>query len=181
MRGFVLPLAAVDTESLTAATTSCSASGVSIQTVSPSQYDDARFWNQLADVHDAARDGWPDPDPGGEVTSTDPLSLRRMLMPSDDSAIAFLIASRGDQFVGYSLLSRRRDSGEPQFASTAVRPSMRSQNIATALRARCILLARESGFGAVRSASGNAALIRINARFGFQETYSEVRLVRRLR
>ena len=102
-------------------------------------------------------------------------------MPADDSAIAFFIASRGDQFIGYSLLSRRRDSGEAQFASTAVRPVMRGQGIATALRARCILTARDSGFETVRSASGNAALIRINERFGFQDTCSEVRLVRRLR
>ena len=35
-----------------------------------------------------------------------------------------------------------------------------------------------TGFPAVRSASGSAALLRINARLGFQETYSEVRLVR---
>lgn len=180
MRGFVLPLAAADTASLTAAAHACSASQVTIQLVSQSQCNDEKFWNQLADVHDAAREGWPDPDPGGEVTSTDPSSLRRMLMPSDDSAIAFLIASCGDQFVGYSLLSRRRDSGEAQFASTAVRPSMRGQRIATALRARCILSARDSGFAAVRSASGHAALIRINERFGFQQTYTEVRLVCRL-
>lgn len=139
MRGFVLSLAGADIDSLTAAADSCSASDVSSQAVSQSQYTDEKFWNQLADVHDAAREGWPDPDPGGEVTSTDPSSLRRTLMPSDDSAIAFLIASRGDQFVGYSLLNRRRDSGEAQFASTAVRPSMRGQRIATALRARCIL------------------------------------------
>lgn len=181
MRGFVLSLAAADIDSLTVAAHSCSASDVSIQVVSPSQYNDETFWNQLADVHDAARDGWPDPDPGGAVTSTDPSSLRRMLMPSDDATIAFLIATRGDQFAGYSLLSGRRDSGEAQFASTAVRPSMRGQRIATALRARCILGAHDSGFEAVRSASGNASLIRINKRFNFQDTYTEVRLVCRLR
>jgi len=181
MRGFVLSLAGADLDALTAAANSCSASDVSIQTPSASQHNDARFWNKLADVHNAAREGWPDPDPGGEVTPTDPSTLRRLLMPADDSAIAFFIASRGDQFIGYSLLSRRCDSGEAQFASTAVRPAMRGQRIATALRARCILSARDSGFEAVRSASGNAALIRINERFGFQDTYCEVRLVRRLR
>ncbi len=178
MRGFVLPLANIDAGALIAAAHACSASEVSIQVASPSQYNDAQFWNKLADLHDAAREGWPDPDPGGSATATDPVMLRRMLMPSDESAIAFLTASKGDQFVGYSLLGRRLDSGEAQFASTAVRPSMRGLKIATALRSRCILMACQAGFPAVRSASGSAALIRINARLGFQETYSEVRLVR---
>ena len=112
---------------------------------------------------------------------TDPSRLHRMLLPSQDSAISFLTASESGRLVGYSLLTRRLDTGEAQFASTAVRPSMRGHRIATALRARCILSARHDGFATVRSASGSAALIRINARFGFQETYSEVRLVRRLR
>ena len=181
MRGFVLMLTGIDGASLAAASNSCSVQDVSIQIVSPTKYNDAKFWHKVAEVHDAAREGWPDPDPGGPSASTDPESLRRILIPSAESVIAFEVASQGDEFVGYSLLTRRRDSGEAHFASTAVRPSMRGQNIATALRARCILKAHESGFGAVGSASGNAALIRINERFGFQETYTEVRLVRRLR
>lgn len=180
MRGFVLMLAGIDVASLAAACNSCLAPDVSIAIVSPSKYNDAQFWNKLAALHDAAREGWPDPDPGGPTTSTDPESLRRMLLPSFESVIAFQVALCGDELVGYSLLNRRRDSGEAQFASTAVKPSMRGRHVATALRACCILKARESGFAAVRSASGNAALIRINARFGFQETYAEVRLVRRL-
>jgi len=181
MRGFVLPLAGIDLGSLTAASTSCRTPDVSIETVSPSRFDNEQFWEQLAELHDAAREGWPDPDPGGPRTTTDPAVLCGMLMPSKESPVAFLIASRSGEFVGYSLLSRRRDTGEAQFASTAVRPSMRGRNVATALRARCIIRARDAGFLAVRSASGNPALIRINERFGFHETYTEVRLVRRLR
>lgn len=181
MRGFVLPLAGLDVGSLTAASTFCRTTDVSIEIVSPSQFHDGWFWEKLAELHDAAREGWPDPDPGGSMTTTDPAVLSAMLMPSKESPIAFLIALRRDEFVGYSLLSRRRDTGEAQFASTAVRPSMRGQKVATALRARCILRARDAGFLAVRSASGNPALIRINERFGFHETYTEVRLVRRLR
>jgi N-acetylglutamate synthase-like GNAT family acetyltransferase len=180
MRGFVLPLARIDVATFTAAAHSCSPD-VSITMVSRTQYNDAEFWERITDLHDAAREGWPDPDPGGPVTSTDPARLRRMLLPSQDSAISFLIASDGGQLVGYSLLSRRLDTGEAQFASTAVRPSVRGRRIATALRARCILSACQAGFATVRSASGSASLIRINARLGFQETYSEVRLVRRLR
>jgi N-acetylglutamate synthase and related acetyltransferases len=179
MRGFVLPLLGIDVDSIMAAANSCSAPDVSIVAVSRSQYTNSKFWNRLAEAHDASREGWPDPDPGGPPMPTDPTTLRRMLMPSPASAIAFFVALRGDRLLGYSLLGGRRDTGEAQFASTAVRPAMRGQKIATAMRARCVLTAREAGFSAVRSASGNAALIRINVRFGFQDTYSEVRLVRR--
>ena len=47
--------------------------------------------------------------------------------------------------------------------------------------ARCLLVGRGAGYDTVHSISGNDALIRINRRFGFRETYCEVRLVRRLK
>jgi N-acetylglutamate synthase-like GNAT family acetyltransferase len=181
MRGFARSLAGIDVSSLTAASRSCLTPDVSIEMASPSQYKNEPLWDKLAELHDAAREGWPDPDPGGPMAATDPAMLWRMLMPSKESVIAFMIASQRDQFVGYSVLSRRRDTGEAQFASTAVRPSMRDRHVATALRARCMIRARDAGFLTVRSASGNPALIRINERFGFHGTYTEVRLVRRLR
>ena len=137
MRGFVLSLPGIDVDSITAAASSCSAPDVSIAAVSRSRSTDSKFWNRLAEAHDASREGWPDPDPGDPATPTDPTDLRRMLMPSQDSVIAFFVALRGDRLLGYSLLTGRRDTGDAQFASTAVRPATRSQKIATALRARC--------------------------------------------
>src|SRR4029450_9015056 len=94
MRGFVLPLAGIDVGSLTAASTSCRTPDVSIEVVSPSQFNAGRFWEKLAELHDASRQGWPDHDPGGPMTTTDPAALCGMLMPSKEAPIGFLIESR---------------------------------------------------------------------------------------
>jgi GNAT superfamily N-acetyltransferase len=178
MRGFVLDLTTIDMGLLPIDPTA--SLDVSISAVSPADVADPEFWIRLADLHGAAREGWPDPDPGGPIQPVMPAELRSMLLPSDESPVAFFVASRGNQFVGYSALMRRRAAGEAQFAATAVRPMARGQRLATALRARCLVVAREAGYTTVRSASGSGPLIRINARFGFTETYCELRLVRRL-
>jgi GNAT superfamily N-acetyltransferase len=181
MRGFVLDLTTADTRALVATTNQAPPTGVSIAAMTPEQAADSRFWATLADLQEAAREGWPEPDPGGPVTPVQPTELRSMLMPSGERPVAFFVASREDQFVGYSALVRRRGAGEAQFAATAVRPGVRGQGLGTCLRARCLVVARAAGCTTVRSASGNDALIRMNARFGFKETHCEVRLVRRLK
>ena len=180
MRGFVLDLTAVDTSSPITATDLATLPGVSAAAVSPMQITDPGFWNKLVDLQEAAREGWPDPDPGGPVVRAQAIELRSMLMPSAEPPIAFFVASHRDQFVGYSALIRRRATTEAQFAATAVRPGLRGRGLGTALRARCLAVARAAGYDTVHSASGNDALIRINARFGFRETHCEVRFVRRL-
>jgi hypothetical protein len=55
-----------------------------------------------------------------------------------------------------------------------------SLGIATALRGHAPGVAKAAGCRSVRSATGHLAMARINGRFGFMETYCEVRLVRRL-
>jgi GNAT superfamily N-acetyltransferase len=179
MRGFVLDLTRIDMRSLP--TDPTAVPDVSISAISTADTADPGFWIRLADLHEAAREDWPDPDPGGPIPPVTPAGLRSMFMPSDEPPVAFFVASHGDQFVGYSALMRRRAAGEAQFGATAVRPSVRRQGLGTALRARCLVVAREAGYSTVRSASGSVALIRINARFGFRETYCEIRLVRRLK
>src|SRR5262245_8808049 len=153
---------------------------VDIAAVSPAQTAVEEFWARLAVVHEAARDGWPDPDPGGPVVPATTGQLRSMLIPADGLPLAFFVASVGQELVAYSALLRRREAGCAQFASTAVRPDVRNRKIATALRARCVLAARDAGCTHVLSWSGNDSLIRINQRFGFRETQCEIRLVRRL-
>jgi ribosomal protein S18 acetylase RimI-like enzyme len=180
MRRFVLQLADVDLRSLVASTDLTNDPDVSIAAVSPEQTADIRLWRRLADLHDAAREGWPDPDPGGPISACEPDAIRSMLIPSPEPPLGFFVASSHNRFVGYSVLVRRRHTGEAQFAATAVRPDARGRGIATALRAHCLLVAQRTGYGTVHSASGSDALIRINRRFGFKETYCEVRLVRRL-
>jgi GNAT superfamily N-acetyltransferase len=178
MRGFLLDLATADTAPLHESAATTIESDVAISEVGTSELAEAGFWRRLADLHDAAREGWPDPDPGATIVPLEPETLRSMLMPSSDPPVAFFVASRGEQLVGYSLVAGERASGRAQFAATAVRPGYRGRRLATALRARCLVAARHAGCATVRSASGSPALIRINERFGFTERYCEVRLVR---
>src|SRR5262245_21805482 len=180
MRWFALALAEADAGVLTSAVNRAAASGVSIVAVSPGQGADSGFWTSIAELHDAARDGWPDPDPGGPVTTTEPSALRSWARASHDSTAAFFVAQRDGHLVGYSLL-RRSTAGTAQFAATGVRPEVRGRGIGSALRAHCLLTARAAGYTTVRSASGSDALIRINERFGFERMQCEIRLVRPIR
>jgi GNAT superfamily N-acetyltransferase len=180
MRGFVVDPCLLEEDSLLTWSERARDAGVRIALVSAEDADPSEFWQELHTVHEASRDGWPDPDPGGPPDPFDLDDLRRMCWPPGQSPLAFFVARHGSRLVGYSVLRYRRSSREAQFASTAVTPSFRGRGIATALRAHCLMLARRDGCRAVRSASGNDSLIRINARFGFVETYCEVRLVRRL-
>jgi GNAT superfamily N-acetyltransferase len=142
MRGFVLELATIEPPLLVTAAGLPLPPDVSIDQVPPAQSDAAGFWEKLTDLHEAARDGWPDPDPGGSISPTQPAELRSFIMPSGEPAVAFFLASRADQFVAYSALVRRQAAGEAQFALTAVRPEARGQGLGTALRARCLLVGR---------------------------------------
>jgi GNAT superfamily N-acetyltransferase len=176
MHGFVLDVSTPNRHVLEAS--AASLDGVSICAVTSERILDLRFWDELTDLHQAAQDGWPDPDPGGPRAPLLAETLRTMLIPNDVPPLAFFVASRSDRLVGYSALVRSRTADEAQFAATAVRPDARGRGIATAIRARCLIAADSAGCKTVRSASGSAALIRINSRFGFQPTHCEVRLVR---
>ena len=94
---------------------------------------------------------------------------------------ACFIAVQGEQYLGYSALTVA-DEARTQAGSggTAVRPEFRGLGIATALKARCVRWAQDHGVRRLVTASGNAAMIRVNERLGFRRTYEEVRLVRRL-
>jgi GNAT superfamily N-acetyltransferase len=181
MHGFVLDLLEVDDRAWSRWAHSTVVDDIAVAPVSPSEVDDGRFWRRLCELHDAATEGWPDPDPDG---SRDPVSegeLRQMLLGSGRPPVAFLIGRRGQELVAYSVLApRTQPADEAQFAATAVRPDYRRRGIATRLRARCLAAARAAGFRTVRSASGHPALLRTNRRFGFEERYCEVRLVKRV-
>ena len=66
-------------------------------------------------------------------------------------------------------------------AGTGVRRSDRDHGIATALKVRWISLARDRGVAVMKSSSGNPAMLRVNEKLGYRRTWTEVRLVRRLR
>ena len=179
MHGFVLDLSRVDRRALSAWARAIS--GIVIMPVSLANLGDEQFWRRLCELQGAAREGWREPDPGGPVDPVSESELRKMLLPSRNLPLAFFVARKQDELVAYSILAaRKQPDSEAQFVATAVRPDCRNQGIATALRARCLAVAKTGGYRTIRSASGHPALLRINARFGFEQGYCEVRLVRQV-
>jgi GNAT superfamily N-acetyltransferase len=125
----------------------------------------------LCDLHNDARDGWPnpDPDPGPPQPSTIE-EVRRLHVPGDpDWPLPCFLAMRDGQYLGFA--------GSP---GTAVRPSVRNRGIATALKVRVVIAARQRGLATLPSATGNPAMLKVNERLGYRRTGTEVRLVRPL-
>ena len=180
MIGFVLDLSAVDPRGLSARPDDSGADEIAIARVCASDIEDPTFWLKLSALQDAAVEGWPDPDPGGPANRMSVDDLKNLLLSSAALPLAFYVARRDDELVAYSSLAALQAPGEVQFRATAVRPDCRNRGLATALRARCLTIAKDAGYRTARSTSGNPAMIRINATFGFHEMYREVRLVRRL-
>jgi GNAT superfamily N-acetyltransferase len=128
-------------------------------------------WVLLCDLHNDAREGWPnpDPDPGPAQPSTIE-EVRRLHDRGDrDWPVPCFLAVRDGTYLGFA--------GSP---GTAVRPSLRGLGIATALKVRVIVAARQQGITTLRSASGNPAMLKVNERLGYRRTTTEVRLVRPL-
>ena len=85
-------------------------------------------------------------------------------------ADGFLIARRGDEYVGLSCLRRSPiDSLELHQAITGVRADCRHQGVATALKARGVQLARERGYARIVTYvdSTNAPMAALNQKLGF--------------
>ena len=66
MRGFVLQLATADMQTIASADIMLGAD-VTVHEVRASEFSDSGFWRSLADLHDAARQGWPGSGPGREA------------------------------------------------------------------------------------------------------------------
>jgi len=128
-------------------------------------------WAGLCDLHNAAREGWPDPDPSpGPEEPYTPEHIRRLYHQhqQDWPELCFL-AVHGEEYVGFV---------GP--LGTAVRPPLRGRGIATALKVREVAAAKQRGILTLEGATGNPAMLKVNERLGYQRTSTEIRLVRPL-
>jgi mycothiol synthase len=142
---------------------------------------DAQCWAKLTDLQGAAAEGWPDPDPDGEITRASEDQVRRMFAYWQTAPDALFIAQAGELYLGYSALGPdNRDPAAIGAGPTAVRPEYRGRGIATALKALCLNYARQQGWQLAVTRSANPAMIRVNEKFGFKCGRAEVRLVRAL-
>ena len=157
--------------------------GLRVTTLAEELIVDSDGWRKLRDVDEAARFGWPDPDPQPDRMSREEQSVEQFRAQAYDFHMipeACFLAVDREQYVGYLTLALR-DAARVEAGSggTAVRPEYRGFGVATALKARCVRWAREHGVRRVSTSSGNPAMVRVNEKFGFRRTYVEVRLVRR--
>ena len=132
-------------------------------------------WHRLCAAHHAARDGWPDPDPDPDAGPPQPPAVAEFRRRYEDYARLLpepepcILAVHGDEVVGFT-----------GAIGTGVRPALRGQGIATALKVRVIAEVRERGLKTLYSTTANPAMLKVNERLGYRLTTTEVRLVRRL-
>ncbi len=146
--------------------------GIVIGALEDEQDRVAAFWERFCDLFNAAREGWPDPDPGPvDALTPQEFQHRHRAYEADagpDADRCFL-ARREDLYLGFT-----------GALGTAVRPAFRGQGIATALKVRTITDARDRGVATLRTSTGNPAMLRVNERLGFRTTSTEIRLIQTL-
>jgi len=135
--------------------------GIMITTLDHELAHQPLCWQRIRELHAAGRAGWPGQDP--QWTTGEP--HRRYQAAPDEC----FLAVHGDRYVGFT--------GGP---ITAVHPAYRNRGIATALKVRAVDAARARGVPAIRTASGEPAMLRVAERLGFRRTASEIRLVKPL-
>ena len=129
-------------------------------------------WEEFCRLFNAAREGWPDPDPGPVPPLTPSELLRRHKASAKKHGVGpgeCFLAVRADRYVGFT-----------GALGTAVDPAFRRQGIATALKLRAVISARDHGVATLTTSTGNPAMVRVNQRLGFRLVSTEVRLVRTL-
>jgi len=144
--------------------------GFAITTLAGEQRRDSACLHRLHELYEAAREGWPDPDPRPEPA--EPVAFDAFLglldtFPAD--AESFFIATFGNRYAGFT-----------GSLGTAVHPSFRGRGLATALKARLALHASAAGRTVLETSTGSPAMLRANEKVGFRRTWAEVRLVRRV-
>ena len=129
-------------------------------------------WEEFCRLYNAAREGWPDPDPGPVRALTPPELVRLHQASAEEYGVGTeqcFMAVRGDRYIGFT-----------GAVGTAVEPAFRGQGIATALKVRAVMSARDHGVATLTTHSGNPAMVQVNQRVGFRLVSTEVRLVRML-
>ena len=132
----------------------------------------ADCWEEYCRLFNAAREGWPDPDPGPVVPLTPPEFRRRYRAYEVEhrvGAAESFLAAQGERYVGFT-----------GAMGTGVDPACRGQGIATALKLRAVSSARDHGMVTLDTGSGNPAMLRVNEKLGFRVVSTEIRLVRTL-
>jgi [ribosomal protein S18]-alanine N-acetyltransferase len=170
MQRFSLCLAAVDPSAPRMAIEQIEKRGVSLTTLAAVQAQGPYCLRKLYELYLAVIPSWPDPDP--DPVPAEPPSFNdylRLLDPHTAAPETILLAMAGDRLVGFC-----------GSLGTAVHPAYRGWGIATAMEARIIEQSSDQGCESLIGASANPAMRAVYAKLGYQRTFAEVRLLRRL-
>jgi len=170
MQRFSLCLAAVDPSAPRTAIEHVEKRGLVLTTLAAAQAQDPDCLRKLYELYLAVIPTWPDPDP--EPVPAEPPSFDdylRLLDPHIAAPETILLAMAEDRPVGFC-----------GSLGTAVHPAYRGWGIATAMEARVIERSCGQGCESLIGASANPAMRAVYAKLGYQRTFSEVRLLRRL-
>jgi GNAT superfamily N-acetyltransferase len=119
------------------------------------------------DLVEAARDGWPDPDP--DLPGDPPTTIDWATRLADREDPHLIVAEQKRRLVGFA-----------GAFGTGVRPELRGMGIATALKVCAIDAAIARGATSMTTATGHPAMRHIDEKLGFREAWCELRMVRRV-
>ncbi|MGH2461058.1 MAG: GNAT family N-acetyltransferase [Chloroflexota bacterium] len=141
--------------------------GITVQTLAEIKADNDASFRELCSLHNAVLPDWPDPDPPSLASVSFDAFVRQLVALRVGLTDVVVAVERG-RFVGYCILS----------FGTAVHPNYRGRGVATALKARAVVDARERGIETLFTCTANPAMRRINEKMGYRHVRSEIRLVR---
>ena len=154
--------------------------GVSFATYAYEAIDGALVAS-LVGVMEAAAQDWPPyyDEPAVPATAD---YMKELLRGGDISASCLLAAFAGDELVGFSNFRQTGDKTELQQGVTAVKHSHSGRGIGQALKAGVLHYAAEHGYATIETynRADNAAMLHINAKFGFHCISEEVRFFKPL-
>lgn len=180
-----LDVATADTSPFEGVRERLASAGVDIVTLAElvAAADPAPFERALYDLWSEVRLDIPRAEP---VTSIGYPAWRRHYpeAPDFDPAWVYLAIDRSARgaWIGLSLLWPVEADNTLYTGTTGVRRAWRGRGVATALKVRTIEDARAAGVAAIHTDNdtGNAAMLRVNDRFGFVRGRARISLVKRL-
>jgi GNAT superfamily N-acetyltransferase len=91
---------------------------------------------------------------------------------------AFFLARHGEEYVGLSYLVYVDETNAAAQGDTAVHVGWRRKGIGALLKLHTIAYAQQHGYAAIKTCTASPGMLALNKRVGFQEEWSEIRLVR---
>jgi GNAT superfamily N-acetyltransferase len=145
--------------------------GIELTSLVEARQQNSDYKTQFYELYSAARDGWPDPDPGPTQAPPIPYEWVNRWLEEVRSPEAFFIATCSRRYIAFISF---HDIG------TAVHPEFRGRGIATLLKSASIADARCRGFQGDTTSTASPAMQKVLQRLGYKRLWAEIRLIREM-